>query len=124
MSSPETVVREFCDLMPTKDLEKLKAMLTDDVVYHNIPMEPSVGIDATVQAISTFFDMFRSMEFRILNLASTGDVVLTERIDVLSTDSATADLPVMGAFEVREGRISAWRDYFDLAQVGKMLSGD
>lgn len=124
MGSPETVVREFCELVSAKDLGKLRPLLTEDVVYHNIPMEPSEGIDATLEALSMFFGMFKSMEFRILNLATAGDVVLTERIDVLSTDSANADLSVMGAFEVRDGRISAWRDYFDMAQVGKLLGGE
>jgi limonene-1,2-epoxide hydrolase len=28
----------------------------------------------------------------------------------------------MGAFEVRDGRIVAWRDYFDVAQAGSLLS--
>lgn len=121
MGSPEATVREFCELVSTKDLEKLRPLLTEDVVYHNIPMEPSEGIEATLEALSTFFGMFKSMEFQILNIASAGEVVLTERIDVLSTDAASAPLPVMGTFEVRDGRISAWRDYFDMAQVGKLL---
>lgn len=121
MGSPDAVVREFCELVSTKDLEKLRPLLTEDVVYHNIPMDPSEGIEATLEALSMFFGIFKSMEIRMLNLASTGDIVLTERIDVLSTDSATADLPVMGTFEVRDGRISAWRDYFDMAQVSKLL---
>ncbi len=124
MGSPETVVREFCELVSTKDLEKLRPLLAENVVYHNIPMEPAEGIDATLEALSMFFTMFQSMEIQMLNLASNGDVVLTERIDVLSTDSATAPVPVMGAFEVRDGRISAWRDYFDLAQVAKLLGGE
>lgn len=124
MESPEAVVREFCELVSTKELQELEPLLTEDVVYHNIPMEPSEGREATLEALSVFFGMFATMEFRILNLASSGDVVLTERIDVLSTDSARAEVPVMGAFEVRDGRISAWRDYFDLAQVGKLLGGE
>jgi limonene-1,2-epoxide hydrolase len=33
------------------------------------------------------------------------------------TDGGELALPVMGVFEVRDGRIAAWRDYFDLATV-------
>jgi len=29
----------------------------------------------------------------------------------------------MGAFEVRQGRIVAWRDYFDLAQFTSQMGG-
>jgi len=30
----------------------------------------------------------------------------------------------MGAFHVVDGKITAWRDYFDMGQVTAMLSGD
>jgi len=106
-----------------KDIDRLRPLLTDDVVYHNIPMEPANGLEATLDALSGLFAMFETIEFKVLNLASEGDVVLTERVDILSTDTATAPVPVMGIFEVRDGRISAWRDYFDLAQVGRLLGG-
>jgi limonene-1,2-epoxide hydrolase len=29
----------------------------------------------------------------------------------------------MGTFEVRDGKISAWRDYFDLSQYMSQLQG-
>jgi limonene-1,2-epoxide hydrolase len=32
-------------------------------------------------------------------------------------------LPVAGVFEVRDGKIAAWRDYFDLATFTKQLGG-
>ena len=34
-----------------------------------------------------------------------------------------APLLVMGTFELRDGKICAWRDYFDLGQITTMLSG-
>jgi len=117
------VVRRFCESVSMKDIDRLRPLLTDDVVYHNIPMEPANGLEATLDALSGLFAMFETIEFKVLNLASEGDVVLTERVDILSTDTATAPVPVMGIFEVRDGRISAWRDYFDLAQVGRLLGG-
>jgi limonene-1,2-epoxide hydrolase len=97
-------------------------MLAGGVVYHNVPMEPSRGIDATIEALATLFVMFEQVEFEIVNLAVTGNTVLTERIDLLRTALARASLPVMGAFVVEEGRIVAWRDYFDVAQAGSLLS--
>jgi len=68
-----------------------------------------------------FFGMFTSTKVDILHLAVRDNVVLTERIDTLSMDGQVAPLPVMGAFELRDGKICAWRDYFDLAQVTAML---
>jgi limonene-1,2-epoxide hydrolase len=47
--------------------------------------------------------------------------VLTERTDHFTMKGKTAPLPVMGAFHVVDGKITAWRDYFDMAQVTAMF---
>ena len=97
---------------------------TDDVVYHNIPMDPAVGIDATIAFIDGFFAMCEGMVIETRFLAVRDNVVLTERIDTFTMGDKVAALPVMGTFEIRDGKISAWRDYFDLGQITAMLSGD
>jgi len=63
------------------------------------------------------------MVIETLHLAVRDDVVLTERVDTFTMGAKVATLPVMGTFEVRDGKISAWRDYFDLGQITEMLSG-
>jgi len=63
------------------------------------------------------------MTIEIVNLAVSGIVVLTERMDTFTVGDVVAALPVMGAFQITDGRISAWRDYFDMSQITKMLSG-
>ena len=45
-------------------------------------------------------------------------------MDTFKIGGKVADLPVMGTFEIRDGKICAWRDYFDMAQITKMLSDD
>jgi limonene-1,2-epoxide hydrolase len=120
----EHVVREMCATFGRHDAESLREFFTDDVVYHNIPMDPAVGIDATIGFIEGFFAMCQSMVIETLNLAVSGNVVLTERVDTFTVGETVASLPVMGTFEITDGKISAWRDYFDLAQITKMLSGD
>ena len=48
---------------------------------------------------------------------ANGNVVLTERIDSFFFPGNTIALPVMGTFEVNDdGKITAWRDYFDMNQ--------
>jgi len=52
----------------------------------------------------------------------TGNTVLTERIDRFTIGGKRVELPVMGAFEVAsDGKICAWRDYFDMQQFMKQL---
>ena len=118
----EQVVRDLCAAFAKQDAESLRRFFTEDVVYHNIPMDPAVGIEATIAFIKGFFGMFESMVIETLNLAVRGNVVLTERVDTFTMGQKVASLPVMGTFEIRDGKISAWRDYFDMAQITKMLS--
>ncbi len=120
----ERVVRDFCATFVKHDAEALRPFFTDDVVYHNIPMDPAVGIDAAVGFIEGFFGMCESMVIETINLAVRGNLVLTERVDTFTVGQTEAALPVMGTFEIRDGKISAWRDYFDLAQITKMLAGE
>ncbi len=117
MPSAEEVVRDFCAAASTRDSELLRAFLSDDVVYHNIPMAPAEGIDATMAVIDMFLGMCEALEFEVHHLASDGTTVLTERTDIFTMKGKSAPLPVMGAFNVVDGKITAWRDYFDMAQV-------
>jgi limonene-1,2-epoxide hydrolase len=124
MPSAEQVVREFCAAASTRDPEILCGYFADDIVYHNIPMEPAEGIEATMGVINMFVGMCDALEFEIHHLASDGSTVLTERTDTFTMNGETAPLPVMGAFHVADGKITAWRDYFDMAQVTAMFGGD
>ena len=121
MPSAEQVVRDFCAAASTRDPEVLRAFFSDDVVYHNIPMEPAEGIEATMAVIDMFISMCEALEFEVHHLASDGETVLTERSDIFSINGKSAPLPVMGAFHVTDGKITAWRDYFDMAQVTAMF---
>ena len=120
----ERVVRDLCDALEKHDAQAFRPLLTDDVVYHNIPMDPAVGIEAAIAFIDGFFGMCEAMTVDMLHLAVADNVVLTERIDTFKVGDIVAPLPVMGTFEVRDGKVSAWRDYFDLAQITRMLTPD
>jgi len=121
MESPIEVVRRFCaawsDNIATAELA---AFFTDDAVYHNIPLAPITGRAAIANNIASFIRPgapgIESIQFRVINIAANGPVVMTERVDVFKLPDKSFELPVMGIFEVREGKISAWRDYFDMNQ--------
>jgi limonene-1,2-epoxide hydrolase len=120
----ERVVRTMCDTFAKHDAGALRPFFTEDVVYHNIPMDPCIGIDATITFIEGFFSMCDAMTIETTHLAVRDNVVLTERIDTFSVGGKMVPLPVMGTFEMREDKISAWRDYFDLGQITKAWSGE
>ena len=117
MDSAEQVVRDFCAAASQRDAEALRPFFSDDVVYHNIPMDPAEGIEATMAVLNMFMGICDGLSFEVHHLASDGATVLTERTDTFTMKGKTAPLPVMGAFHVSDGKITAWRDYFDMAQV-------
>jgi limonene-1,2-epoxide hydrolase len=123
MAAADTV-REFCAAIDRKDLAAVEALMDEQIVYHNIGAEPAVGRDTSLAAVKFQFDMFEPIEFRIRNLAADGDTVLTERVDEITANGITAPVPVMGTFEVKDGRIVHWRDYFDMGLTGKLMSGE
>ena len=121
MERPIEVVSRFCagwsDNVGTVELA---AFFTDDAVYHNIPQAPVTGRDAIASTIDSFIRPgppgIESIEFRVINIAANGPVVMTERVDVFRISNKSFDLQVMGTFEVTDGKINAWRDYFDQNQ--------
>ncbi len=115
--SPTDIVRRFCAAWGEGDLDALMEFFANDAVYHNIPIAPVTGKDAIRETIAGFVQSVDRIEFRVDNLAADGNVVLTERVDAFHLPAKTIELPVMGTFEVRDGKIAAWRDYFDLNQL-------
>lgn len=117
---PEKVVREFCAAVPRRDAGELLGFFAEDAVYHNIPVEPVRGHEAIRATLDQFLTPATEAEFEIRAIATTGRTVLTERVDRFTLGGKRIELPVMGAFEVDEaGRITAWRDYFDMQQFLK-----
>jgi Limonene-1,2-epoxide hydrolase catalytic domain len=49
--------------------------------------------------------------------------VLTERLDKFSLGGKKIELPVAGVYELSEGKISSWRDYFEMAAWTRQTSG-
>ena len=107
------VVLEFIDAWNTTNWDKAVALLADNVVYHNIPMEKIEGKAATEAFIRGM--QVENVDWEVLAIAENGNKVLTERVDRMDLPGGKKiDLPVMGTFEITDGKISAWRDYFDL----------
>jgi limonene-1,2-epoxide hydrolase len=123
--TPEEVVRELCRLVSERDAELLRPLLAEDCIYHNVAiMEPNVGREACLANLAEQFANVQSYAYEIRNLVADGELVLTERIDMISGDDFTAPVPVMGTFEIADGQIRRWRDYWDLGSVKEMRAGE
>jgi limonene-1,2-epoxide hydrolase len=121
MESPIELVRRFCAAWSDNvGAAELASFFTDDAVYHNIPLAPITGREAIASTIASFIRPgapgIEAIDFRVINIAANGPVVMTERVDVFTLPGKSFELPVMGTFEVSDGKITAWRDYFDQNQ--------
>lgn len=118
------VVESFLHALEEKDLPRAAGLLADEVVYQNVPLPADRGKPAVLRTLKSFQRFVTKFEVRMKNIAERDGVVLTERVDVLSGPFVYLDIWVCGTFEVRGGKITLWRDYFDLAEcTGKLLVG-
>jgi limonene-1,2-epoxide hydrolase len=123
MAEPIDVVRQFCDAWGSPDeIDGALDLLSEDCFYHNIPLDPVEGLEAIRATVQGFSAGVEKVEFETLHIAANGNVVLTERIDSFFFPGNTIALPVMGTFEVNDdGKITHWRDYFDMNQFMSQL---
>ncbi|MCE5291860.1 MAG: nuclear transport factor 2 family protein [Nocardiaceae bacterium] len=116
-------VKSFLAALEDFDNARAYALVDDDIVYQNNHLPPARGrkaFERTMEMLGRFGDHF---EARIHHIAQDGNVVLTQRTDVLGNKGANFEFWVWGAFEVRNGKIVDWHDYFDWAQFsGRMLA--
>lgn len=113
----DQIVRDFCAAWGRSDVDAIVSFFTEDAVYHNIPMEACEGRENIRVLIGGMFSSISSIHFEIQTQLASGPLVFNERIDTLVMGEKTVALPVCGVFELTEdGKIQAWRDYFDAAQ--------
>jgi limonene-1,2-epoxide hydrolase len=113
MSDPTSTVTAFLAALERLDAAAALELAADDVVYQNVPLPPARGIAALEKQLRWLTRYSTGFEARVHHIAADGPIVLTERTDVLKVGSWEAEFWVCGTFEVRDGRIVLWRDYFD-----------
>ena len=115
MADNEAVIREFIGAWSRLDPAELTTYFTEDGVYHNIPTGPVGGRDNVERMIRGFTASWTNTEWEIVTLMSSGDVVIAERVDRTQAGDKSVDLPCVGIYEMVDGKIKVWRDYFDMA---------
>ena len=123
MSDNVDLVIDFCRAWSNRNVDELVGYFSEDAVYHNMPMPPIVGKLAIQAILSQIIAPTSAIDWEILNVAEKGDVVFTERVDRFEMGSRKVELPVAGVFEIVDGKISAWRDYFDMPTWTRQTSG-
>jgi limonene-1,2-epoxide hydrolase len=118
----EKIIREFIAAWSRLDADELSSYFAEDGIYHNMPTAPVEGRENVRGMISAFIEPWTATQWDILNLVCAGDVVIAERLDRTQAGDKAVDLPCTGVFELENGKIKVWRDYFDLGTYVKGMS--
>jgi len=116
MSEAADVVLRFLDLCASRRVDEAVGLLTDDVEWRNSGF-PTLRGPRAISALQAMERRGMSFSVDMHHIATTGDVVLTERTDHLGVGRWTASFWVCGTFEVRDGRIALWDDHFATGNV-------
>jgi limonene-1,2-epoxide hydrolase len=117
------VVLAFCSAWESRDVARLMAFIHPAAVYHNMPRPPLRGAATIREALAGLIGQAQAVRFIVSHIAETADgVVLTERIDRITYEAGDADVLTMGVFELTDGLISAWRDYYDEGLVAAAIA--
>lgn len=113
------VVKGFCDAWDRRSVEEVLAFLAPDIVYQNVPLPTMHGRDEAARFLIPLLRNTTKIEFKLLSIAvsASGNEVLTERLDRLHFETGIINIPLMGIFVIRDGRISQWRDYADNVSI-------
>jgi limonene-1,2-epoxide hydrolase len=116
---PARVVENFLYALRDKDLDTADALLDDNVVYHNVGLPIIRGRKRTMKLFRGLNRRNAGFDVKIHRIATEGTSVLNERTDMLIFGRFAPAFWVCGVFEVHDGRITLWRDYFDFWDILK-----
>ena len=123
MNDNSKIVTEFIGAWSGLDAGRLAEYFAEDGSYHNMPMEPVVGKENIREFIEGFLTTWTSTEWEITHMLAGGNVVIAERVDKTKTTAGDVDLPCVGIFEMEDGKLKIWRDYFDMATYTNAMAG-
>ena len=122
MSNTE-IVHAFISAMCRNQKEEILDFFSEDARYHNIPLSPRFGKADIWAELSMMQEHASAIEWPVENIAENAEgKVFTERLDRFQVNGKWIEIPVMGIFELADGKITGWRDYFDLASVSQQMA--
>lgn len=120
--TPEETVDEFIRRIVSGDLESALELVAENVEYDNVPMGKVFGADGIKGILGPLEEQLDEVDWVVHRQVASGNVVMNERTDRFRAGDAWMELPVAGVFEVdADGRISLWRDYFDMPTMTSQL---
>jgi limonene-1,2-epoxide hydrolase len=110
------------------DIDAMAELMADDFVWQlHVPLSPVVvGRDAARAELEKHNTLSTGMieGSQIRTIVSNNDTVVVERVDVNAMNGVAVTFHVAAIFEVRDGAITHWREYWDTSHVAQQLGID
>jgi limonene-1,2-epoxide hydrolase len=117
-STPLEIAQAFMKAMEALDYDTGLKYVAANCEYTNPPPLGTVHGPAGIRAVlEPFFSPTLENDFRVLRAVTNGPVVMLERLDRHRLADKWVELPVTGVFEIHDGLITYWRDYFDVTTI-------
>lgn len=117
------IVRDFIGAWEARSIDGILALMAADAHYLNVGLPEAVGHDQIRAMLTPFLGGAKAVRWTVHHIAETpAGVVLTERTDDFDMADRTVSLAVMGVFELKDGKITAWRDYFDVPAFQRQMA--
>ncbi|WP_243060136.1 limonene-1,2-epoxide hydrolase family protein [Nocardioides sp. SR21] len=112
----EQIVRDFLDHLARAEVEQALVLLDPGVEWRNTGM-PTYRGDKVHAMLRDMVSRGVTLQVEWHHVADSGDVVLTDRTDVLGYGSWNTSFRVRGTFELKDGRIAVWDDSFSWLEL-------
>lgn len=120
--SPLETVHAFLNAAAVKDFDTALKYIDPECEYHNMMMDKVVGPEAVKAALEPFFGPTIQNDLQIVREMADGPTVFTERLDRHLMEHGWVELPVTGVWEVCNGLIRVWHEYFDLQTITSQMA--
>ncbi|PXX68738.1 limonene-1,2-epoxide hydrolase [Nocardia tenerifensis] len=106
-----TTVREFFAALELGAVAEALDLLHPDLVWKNTTL-PDIGGGLARKILRGLNRDGLGFAVEMHHIAADGDIVLTDRTDILRFGPVSIAFWVTGTFELRDGRIILWHDHF------------
>lgn len=118
-TSSENIVHNFLNALAQQDIDTASALLAPNLQYTNVSLPTITGGATVTKLFATLAKAGMGFEVKTHHIATQGNIVMTERTDILSYKNFKISFWVCGTFEVQNGQITLWRDHFDWLDMSK-----
>lgn len=117
IDDPRATVEGFLAAMAAGDAAGAAAFVDEDILYVNVGLPAIRGRRGVQKVLAMLERPGAGFEVYLHATSTEGNVVLTERTDVILLGQARIQFWVWGRFEVVDGKITLWRDSFDFLDL-------